>query len=178
MATVNDLIRRHREYRKTPQSAGMQLRIDLSGIIAKKLHEKRWTQKQLADAAGLKESQVTNLIHSNKNCTFDTAGRVLHALGVKVALRDKAELDAAVSAVAMANVSLISLTLHRARAPVTVVNTPSEVRYAAQAVQEASRPLFAPGRSIEYLPYDFGDELGKAGGIRPEGKSRLADSLG
>ena len=71
------------DYDKTPQSVGMELRVSLSSIIHRHLFERKWTQKQLAKASGVAEQMLTRIMHSNTNCTFETAGKVLFALGLR-----------------------------------------------------------------------------------------------
>jgi DNA-binding phage protein len=70
-------------FESTPEGAGFSLRADLSDIVARHLGERGMTQAQLAAAAGMKPQQLSRVIHSNANCTLDTAGRILHALGIK-----------------------------------------------------------------------------------------------
>jgi hypothetical protein len=48
------------------------------------------TQRRVAEEAGVKELFITRLIHSAANCTFDTAGRILFALGVRAELKEAA----------------------------------------------------------------------------------------
>jgi len=71
------------KFYETPESVGYHFRLNLASIITDYLGDKDWTQKQLADAAGMKESQVSRIVHAESNCTFDTAGRVLFALGLR-----------------------------------------------------------------------------------------------
>jgi AraC-like DNA-binding protein len=70
----------------SPEGRGYELRLDLADIVLRHLDDKRWTQNRLANAAGIKPSYLTRVIHSNTNCTFDTAGRILHALDVRAKL--------------------------------------------------------------------------------------------
>jgi transcriptional regulator with XRE-family HTH domain len=65
----------------------MDLRLDLAEIILRALNERGWTQRQLADAAGMREQYVTRVIHSSQNCTVDIIGRLLFALQVKAKLQ-------------------------------------------------------------------------------------------
>jgi transcriptional regulator with XRE-family HTH domain len=90
MAKPKELLRLLNEFRNSADGAGHQLRLDLADLVIAKLREKGWTQKQLADATGMKESFVTRIIHSNSNCTFGVAGRILFALDVKATLTTKA----------------------------------------------------------------------------------------
>lgn len=85
-----DRLTQHLEaYEQAPESAGLHLRIDLAELIVRGLERKGWTQRQLAQAAGMKESRITRLIHSDANATFDVAGRVLRALGIRASLKEK-----------------------------------------------------------------------------------------
>lgn len=76
-----------------PRSVGLQLRLDLADIIMRHLGLKGWTQKQLAEKAAVPQCHVSRLIHADVNCTFQTAGKVLFALGVKPKLTDAVRLD-------------------------------------------------------------------------------------
>jgi len=83
MTKAKDLLRILDEFEATPESVGIDLRLDLADLIIAQLDRKRWTQKRLAQRCGMKESFVSRIIHAESNCTFDVAGRLLHALGVK-----------------------------------------------------------------------------------------------
>lgn len=74
------------EFKGSPESVGIDLRMDLASIILRKLREMKWTQKQLASESGLKASYISRLIHAEANCTFESAGRILHALGLRAQL--------------------------------------------------------------------------------------------
>jgi ribosome-binding protein aMBF1 (putative translation factor) len=94
MSTTRDLLNDLDEFDNTPEGRGYDLRLDLSSIIVRQLAAKGWTQKKLADEVGVKESFITRLIHSSANCTFDTAGRVLFALGVRAELKETTQAQA------------------------------------------------------------------------------------
>lgn len=85
---VQDILRALKEYDRTPESAGVQLRLNLAVIILRHLKLKNWTQRDLANATSFKESFISRLLHSNANCTFDTAGRVFFALGVDARIEE------------------------------------------------------------------------------------------
>jgi transcriptional regulator with XRE-family HTH domain len=70
------------EYRETPESYGHLMSLNLADIILYHLRAKGWTQKRLADAVGMAAPQLTKIIHAQGNCTFATAGRIMHALGI------------------------------------------------------------------------------------------------
>jgi hypothetical protein len=90
MTTTKDLLKILEEYEKTPDSRGYDLRLDLADIVLRHLRDKGWTQKALADAAGMKAPFLTRIIHAAQNCTFDVAGRLLFALGVRAKLMELA----------------------------------------------------------------------------------------
>ncbi len=71
------------EFAATPQSVGFHFRLNLASLLCELLDEKGWTQKQLAEAAGMKEAVVSRIINADSNCRFETAGRLLFALGVR-----------------------------------------------------------------------------------------------
>lgn len=71
------------EFHDDPQSVGFQFRLDLSTLLCELLDENDWTQKQLAEAAGMKEAVVSRIVNADSNCKFETAGRLLFALGVR-----------------------------------------------------------------------------------------------
>ncbi len=92
MANNADLIReRLAQFRRTPRGYGRVLRNSLSRIIVDRLDEHGWSQRQLAEAAGMRESFISRVIHGASNCTFDVAGRILHALGAPAAVYDTTE---------------------------------------------------------------------------------------
>lgn len=92
MANNADLIReRLAQFRRTPRGYGRVLRNSLSRIIVDRLEEHGWSQRQLAEAAGMRESFISRVIHGASNCTFDVAGRILHAVGAPAAVYDTTE---------------------------------------------------------------------------------------
>jgi plasmid maintenance system antidote protein VapI len=86
MTAINDLLKDLEAFESTPESRGYDLRLDLAQIVLRHLKEKGWTQKALADAAGMKAPFLTRIIHAAQNCTFDVAGRLLFALGIRAKL--------------------------------------------------------------------------------------------
>ena len=47
------------------------------------LKNRGWTQKRLAEEVGKKEAQISRLVNADANCTFETASRILFALGIR-----------------------------------------------------------------------------------------------
>lgn len=76
------------DFKKTPESRGLDLRLDLAEIIIRNLNARGWSQRKLAAASGMKESQLSRVIHSNANCTLDTVGRILFALDARARLEE------------------------------------------------------------------------------------------
>ncbi len=83
---IRDLLSDLEAFDATPQARGDDLRHDLANLIVAHLAVKNWSQSELAKKAGMKAPVITRLIHSTSNCTFETAGRIFHALGIKVHL--------------------------------------------------------------------------------------------
>lgn len=98
MATTRELLDNLSHFERQPESAGFDLRWDLAEMILRELARKGWTQKQLADAAGMKESFITRIVHGASNCTFEVAGRILFALQVKAKLIEDEALEQASTA--------------------------------------------------------------------------------
>ncbi len=88
MSHVRDILRELDEYHQTPESHGIKLRLNLAEIILRHIKEKNWTQKELARKTSFKDSFISRLLHSDANCTFETAGRILFALGVEAKLEE------------------------------------------------------------------------------------------
>ncbi|KKL74080.1 hypothetical protein LCGC14_2068450 [marine sediment metagenome] len=70
------------EYEATPESRGLELRLNLAEIVIRQLRELGWTQRDLASRTSMKEPFISRIVHSNANCTLDTAGKLLFALGI------------------------------------------------------------------------------------------------
>ncbi len=88
MSHVRDILKALDEYHQTPESHGMKLRLNLAQIILRHIKENNWTQKELATKTSFKDSFISRLLHSDANCTFETAGRILFALGVEAKLEE------------------------------------------------------------------------------------------
>lgn len=86
MNDSHDLLKTLRDFEETEEGTGYELRLDVADIVLRHLDEKQWTQTRLAEAAKMRPSYLTRVIHSSTNCTLDTAGRIFFALGVKVKL--------------------------------------------------------------------------------------------
>lgn len=88
MSHVQDILKALDEYHQTPESRGMKLRLNLAEIILRHIKENNWTQKELARKTSFKDSFISRLLHSDANCTFETVGRILFALGVEAKLEE------------------------------------------------------------------------------------------
>ena len=83
---TEDWLRDFEEFEDTADGWAMDLRLSLADIIVKHLRQLGWSQKALAERVGTTEARISALVHGESNCTFDTAARILHALGVKADL--------------------------------------------------------------------------------------------
>lgn len=91
MVTVKEILEDLKQFEEDPDSRGVQLRLNLAEIVIRSLRAKGWTQRQLADEAGMKESYVSRVLHSAANCTFDSAGKLLFALDVSASIVEGSE---------------------------------------------------------------------------------------
>jgi len=62
-------------------SAGMDLQVQFSILVTSLLKVRQWTQRDLAEKTGIRESQISDILHADANCTLRTIGRVLKAFG-------------------------------------------------------------------------------------------------
>ena len=91
MASTQDILRVLDEYKRKPESYGMKLRLNLAELVIQQLKSNGWSQRDLAQETGLKEAYISRILHSDANCTFELAGKILFALEVKVALLPEPE---------------------------------------------------------------------------------------
>ena len=80
---VRELLNDLEEFNLSPESIGFELRFDLAEVVLSELRSKGWSKSDLARAAGTSEKSITRIVNSASNCTFDMAGRICHALGVR-----------------------------------------------------------------------------------------------
>ncbi len=66
---------------KTHTEEELLLREDLSGILCRELNRRNWTQQFLADKAGFSRQYISKVLHCRANCSVDTIGRLLFAVG-------------------------------------------------------------------------------------------------
>jgi ribosome-binding protein aMBF1 (putative translation factor) len=104
MASTQDLRNILNEFQQTPDSRGLDLRLDLAEIVLRHLSNVGMTQKEFAEIAGMKAAFINRVIHSDQNWTSDVAGRILFALGVKVKLVE-VQNDSAVGGIPMSQTS-------------------------------------------------------------------------
>lgn len=90
---IDDIRKALERYKQTPDSVGMELRLSFAEIVLRILRQKGWTQCQLAERARLKPPYISRVLHSNANCTFETAGKILFALGARGTLRETRQAD-------------------------------------------------------------------------------------
>lgn len=83
MSAISRLQRRLKDHDQTPEGLEDSLTLQLSEILVKALKSKGWTQRRLADAARIPESNLTAYIHGDENPTFRTVSRLFTALGLR-----------------------------------------------------------------------------------------------
>jgi len=143
MPTTQDLLKLLDDFENTPESAGHALRLDLAELILKTLQQKCWTQKQLAQIARMKPSFITRIVHGSSNCTFDVAGRLLFALGIKARMAESPASAAGQPAVHSAQTT--SSFTYKSQL-VTYAHQEKTVRYTA-ASTAGHAPSQAPART-------------------------------
>jgi len=88
MTTISELNRILLDLEDSPEGVGYDLRLNLSEIILRHLKSKGWTQRRLADESKKLESYITRVVHSQQNCSLDTIGEILYALGIRASLME------------------------------------------------------------------------------------------
>lgn len=78
------------EFEKTVPGFAGSLRLDFADLVMTGLRRKGFTQARLSDEAGVQESTISRVIHAEGNSTFETVAKLLHALGVKPTLVERA----------------------------------------------------------------------------------------
>ncbi|HZW09293.1 MAG TPA: hypothetical protein VFF69_05260 [Phycisphaerales bacterium] len=111
MTSKGDAIEHFAAFRQTAEYAAWRLRHDLAFLIEQGLKKAGINQRDLGNASGMWESRVSKLIHSQSNCNLSIIARVLHPLGIRPTLVDKAELDALRQAAAFTPESRVLATV-------------------------------------------------------------------
>ena len=88
MSEIEELRNALAEFDTTAKGRAVELRVDLSRLIIRRLRALGWSQKRLAQEAGLKESYVSRLIHAHANCTLEVVSRVVNAMGLRAQLAE------------------------------------------------------------------------------------------
>ncbi len=65
----------------TATNEELLLRESLSRVLCKALNRLSWSQQMLADKAGFSPEYISRVMHCRANCTVDTVGRLLFAIG-------------------------------------------------------------------------------------------------
>lgn len=81
---LNEILRRHED---SPAGLGHELRLNLSEIVLTNLKALGWTQRRLAEVANKREAYITRIVHGQQNCSLDTVGEILYAIGIRAELR-------------------------------------------------------------------------------------------
>ena len=89
MVSIAELNKRLREFQDSPGGFGHELRMNVAEIVMRNLKQKPWTQRKFANVAGKAESYITRIVHGQQNCSLDTVGALLHALGVRATIVEK-----------------------------------------------------------------------------------------
>ena len=87
MTTARDILRILDEYERKPESYGVKLRLNLAELVIQQLNVTGWSMRQLAETSGVSEAYISRILHSDANCSFDTVGKILFALGVRARLQ-------------------------------------------------------------------------------------------
>jgi len=72
--------------RNDPASRGLHLRLMFAQIVIRRMDSEDVTPGALAAAAQTTAHEIEQIIHSDRDCTFDEAGRILFALGTTAAI--------------------------------------------------------------------------------------------
>lgn len=86
MTNVSELQALLAEYESSSDGLAMEIRLQFAHIITAALRKNRWSQRALANKANMPESTISEIVHADCNCQFDTIAKVLHALGVRVSI--------------------------------------------------------------------------------------------
>lgn len=84
--TIKNLHQLLDRYGRTPESYGVHLRLDLAQLVIQGLKAEDWTHLDLALHSGVDAAVINRILHSDLNCSFATAGKLLFALGIKATL--------------------------------------------------------------------------------------------
>ena len=80
--TADNILNFLKEFQKTADSRGIDLRLSLSDIICKEMKRQDISIGELATRTGWTEGYIGSIIHSNVNCSFLTVGKILVALDI------------------------------------------------------------------------------------------------
>lgn len=87
MEKVQDLLDTLKEHDDSPDGIAFEVRLDFADLINRGLDANGWSQKQLAEKAGMTEPAISLLARAGRNFTVETLGRVLFALGFGAELK-------------------------------------------------------------------------------------------
>lgn len=85
---IEKILRGLEKFKKTPACVGLDIRLSLTEIIIKRLKILDWEIEELAKRTGLTKGYLSRILHSNVNCSADTMGKILFALGTRVRLKE------------------------------------------------------------------------------------------
>lgn len=89
-SATQELLEEFSKIEQSPTSGGFDLRMDLMEILHRHAPStKRSACEEIAKVAGVDVNVVMNAMCADQDLTFDTAGRIIHALGLKPRLAVK-----------------------------------------------------------------------------------------
>ena len=88
-ARIQSLLDSLADYKGTAPGISLKLRLSLAEILQSNLKSRGWTQRKLADKTNKKEAYISRVMHSEANCTLDTIGELLFALGIRARLQQE-----------------------------------------------------------------------------------------
>lgn len=86
MSVFDDLGADVQAFRETPDSVGLDLRMDLAELVARHLHGTGLTQAQFGAQFGKKAPYINRIISGTQNCTLDLVGQIIFAMGLRAKL--------------------------------------------------------------------------------------------
>lgn len=71
----------------TPESVGMDLRIQFSTLLERMLQHNQWSQAELFRRTGIHQPEISAYMHADDNITVDQIGRILHACKARIRMQ-------------------------------------------------------------------------------------------
>ena len=74
------------KFEQTAVGGTLDLKHSLAAIVLDRLTALRWSADELAERVGTTGKFIVQIALGDRNCDFDIAGKILHALGVRARL--------------------------------------------------------------------------------------------